>query len=67
MNSAVNFIQGTQVEVNAEDIARLSPLAFRHINMLGRYDFELSDAILQGKMRPLRDLSQIGQFEDFDE
>lgn len=67
MDSAVNFLQGTQVEVNAEDIARLSPLAFRHINMLGRYHFELSDAILQGKMRPLRDLSQMNQFEDFDE
>jgi hypothetical protein len=35
--------------------------------MLGRYHFEISDAILQGKMRPFREESQMDEFEDFDE
>lgn len=34
------------------DIARLSPIAWRHINFLGRYDFSLPDAIANGGLRP---------------
>ncbi len=67
MNSAVNFFQKTSVEVNVKDVARLSPLGFRHINMLGRYQFELSDAILRGEMRPLRQVNSMDQFEDLDD
>lgn len=67
MNSAVNFFQKTPVEVNVKDVARLSPLGFRHINMLGRYQFELSDAILRGEMRPLRQVNSMEQFEDLDD
>lgn len=36
------------------DIARLSPIAWRHINFLGRYDFSLPDAVANGGLRPLR-------------
>jgi TnpA family transposase len=38
-----------------EDVARLSPLSFEHINLLGRYIFTLPEAIAQGQLRPLRD------------
>ena len=38
-----------------EDVARLSPLGFDHINMLGRYAFILPDPIARGELRPLRD------------
>jgi len=34
------------------DIVRLSPIAWRHINFLGRYDFSLPDAIANGSLRP---------------
>ncbi len=44
-----------EVKVNSEDLARLAPLGFAHCNMLGRYHFQLSDSIRQGKLRPLRD------------
>lgn len=67
MDSAVKYLQRTPMEVNAEDIARLSPLGYSHINMLGRYHFEISEAILQGEMRPLREESQRDEFEEFDE
>jgi hypothetical protein len=41
--------------VHAEDVARLLPLGFDHINMLGRYAFILPDQIARGALRPLRD------------
>jgi hypothetical protein len=34
-------------QVLADDVARLSPLSFKHINMLGRYAFTLSDTVAQ--------------------
>ncbi|WP_431854118.1 hypothetical protein [Azospirillum sp.] len=37
-----------------EDVARLSPLAHEHINMLGRYAFTLSELVARGELRPLR-------------
>jgi hypothetical protein len=40
--------------VHDEDVARLSPLGFDHINMLGRYAFILPDSIARGELRPLR-------------
>jgi hypothetical protein len=39
--------------INDEDEARLSPLVYGHVNMLGHYAFTLSDAIINGKLRPL--------------
>ena len=34
---------------------RLSPLGFKHVNMLGRYAFTLPDTVARGELRPLRD------------
>nr|WP_272800857.1 Tn3 family transposase [Sphingobium sp. AntQ-1] len=36
------------------DIARLSPIFWRHINFLGSYDFSVPDAVANGGLRPLR-------------
>ncbi|MCD4830844.1 MAG: DUF4158 domain-containing protein [Anaerohalosphaeraceae bacterium] len=36
-----------------EDAARLSPLSYKHVNMLGHYSFFLADFITQGKLRSL--------------
>src|SRR5271154_2391340 len=41
--------------VRDEDVARLSPLGFDHINMLGRYAFTLPEMVARGELRPLRD------------
>lgn len=35
------------------DVARLSPLGFEHINLLGRYSFRLPESVLKGNLRPL--------------
>jgi Tn3 transposase DDE domain len=44
--------------VKTEDLARLSPLVFHHINLLGRYSFSLPDAVQRGQLRPLRNPSE---------
>ena len=46
-----------------EDIERLSPLGYDHINLLGRYSFSLSDEIRQGAFHPLRELKETEQEE----
>jgi TnpA family transposase len=54
MDAALDHLRSKGEEVRAEDIARLSPLADSHFNVLGRYHFTLSDSILRGELRPLR-------------
>lgn len=41
-------------DISQPDIARVSPLAFKHINFLGRYAFDLPKAVAEGALRPLR-------------
>lgn len=53
MDAAINRLRQQRVEVNDVDIARLSPLLYGHINMLGHYSFALADAIRKGVLRPL--------------
>jgi hypothetical protein len=38
-----------------QDVSRLSPLGFRHINMLGGYAFTIPDTVARGELRPLLD------------
>src|SRR5258708_5946660 len=45
------------LEVRPEDVERVWPLGFRHVNMLGRYSFNLSESLAHGDLRPLRDPS----------
>src|SRR5271170_3020201 len=44
------------------DIAHLSPLIWRHINFLGRYDFALPETVANGGLRPLRNPTSEGDF-----
>ena len=55
MDAALNQLRAEGFDVRDEDVARLSPLGFDHINMLGRYAFLLPDQIARGELRPLRD------------
>jgi len=47
--------QGQQVR--PEDVERLAPLRFQHINVHGKYHFTLPETVAQGHHRPLRPLS----------
>lgn len=54
LQRALEQWQQTEGEPAADEVARLSPLLHEHVNMLGRYDFTLSDRIAAGELRPLR-------------
>lgn len=55
MDKALEHLRNQGWDIDPDDVARLSPLGFIHINMLGRYYFELAEAIQNGGFRPLRD------------
>jgi len=55
MDAALDQLRAEGFDIRPEDVARLSPLGFEHINMLGRYVFILPDGIARGELRPLRD------------
>jgi hypothetical protein len=52
MDAAPDRLRADGYEVRDEDVARLSPFVRHHINMLGRYSFQLPN--LPGGLRPLR-------------
>ncbi len=55
-----NYMDAALKQLKAEgypaqpDVARLHPLRWGQINMLGRYAFSLPDAVVRGELRPLR-------------
>lgn len=59
INAALQQLEQEGLEIRAEDIARLSPLVFEHINLLGRYAFSLPEAVSRGELRPLRNASDL--------
>ena len=60
MDAALDRLRADGFDVRPEDVARLSPLGFKHINMLGRYAFTLPETVARGELRPLRDPNAIG-------
>ncbi len=53
MGEVLDYLRLNDVGVDQGDVARLSPLKHKHINMLGRYQFALPESVRQGKLRPL--------------
>jgi TnpA family transposase len=54
MQEALRQITTEGASVDNADIARLSPVTWRHINFLGRYEFSLPESVSNGSLRPLR-------------
>lgn len=54
MDAALGQLRMEGFDVRDEDVARLSPLAHEHINVLGRYAFTLPEQVARGELRPLR-------------
>lgn len=62
MQDALDHLQKRSLTILEEDVARLSPLRYRHINMFGHYSFTLAEHIRRGEHRPLSQLRlQFGQ------
>ena len=53
--AALELITAMGDEVLDEDVVRLSPLKWAHINLLGRYEFSMDPMVAGGDLRPLRD------------
>ena len=60
MDAALEQLRQEGYPVNPEDVARLSPLGFEHINLLGRYAFSLPESVAHGSLRPLRRPDDVG-------
>ena len=54
MDAALQQLRKEGIPTPVEDISRLSPLLFDHINLLGRYAFSVPEAVKRGHLRPLR-------------
>jgi TnpA family transposase len=53
--AALNHLRSRGEDVKPEDVVRLSPLEYQHINFLGRYSFALTESIARGELRCLRE------------
>jgi len=53
MQAALDHLRQQSMVIHEEDEARLSPLLYGHVNMLGHYSFTLADNVMNGKLRPL--------------
>lgn len=54
LDQVVSILAQEGVTVPPEYLAHIAPLSWRHINLLGKYDFDLSPAYGLDKLRPLR-------------
>lgn len=55
MDAALEHLRQNSAGVDADDVARLSPLEHQNVNFLGQYSFALSESVAEGELRPLRD------------
>ena len=65
MEAALTQLRTEGLAVQAEDVARLSPLVHKHINFQGRYSFALSEAVARGELRPLRNPDEPSEDEEW--
>lgn len=59
MDAVLTQLRKEGYPVLDEDVARLSPFAHPHINMLGRYSFEVHDSVARGELRTLRNPPEV--------
>jgi pyridoxine 5'-phosphate synthase PdxJ len=59
MDAAITQLREDGFDIRDEDVARLSPFVRHHINVFGRYSFQLPD--LPGGLRPLPDKDAIDE------
>jgi hypothetical protein len=59
IDAALEQLRVEGFPVREEDVARLSPLVFELINLLGRYAFSVPEAVQRGELRPLRSSSDL--------
>lgn len=61
LDAILNRLRASGKTVLAEDVARLSPLLFEHVNVLGPYHFELSPSLAHGALRAFAEPDRPGE------
>ncbi len=61
MQASLDYLRQQGKDVKEEDEARLSPLRDKHVNMLGHYSFTLTEQVLNGQLRPLKQSLEVDQ------
>ena len=61
IQASLDHLREQGKDVKEEDKARLSPLSYKHVNMLGHYSFTLAEQVLNGQLRPLKRPSELGE------
>ena len=51
------------LDIRPEGVERIWPLGFQHVNLLGRYSFDLPEQLIRGELRSLRDPSDAADEE----
>ncbi len=54
MQAAIDQLKAESYPVKEEDLVRLYPTRFQHINPYGRFEFEISVGLMPNGLRPLR-------------
>jgi TnpA family transposase len=54
MAAVIKQLRAEGKTVNEEDVARLSPARYEHINPYGKYRFEVEEGLSRSRLRPLR-------------
>jgi TnpA family transposase len=63
MDRALGDMRKPGMAILQEDVARLSPIGHEHVNVYGKYSFQLSESIQQGAFHPLRELEETESLE----
>jgi hypothetical protein len=58
MDAALKRVAKEEYFLRPEDVARLSPLTWQHINLVGRYTFSVPESVARGELRALRNPDQ---------
>lgn len=66
MEAALEHLRVQGLSLDSEDLARLTPLEHRTVNVLGQFSFALPDPIRNGALRPLRDPSEALEDEEWE-
>lgn len=64
MDRALEDMRQRGMTILPEDVARLSPIGHEHVNVYGKYSFQLAESIQQGAFHPLRDLDETESLEE---
>ena len=59
MGKVLDHLKRSGWPVAAQELDRLSPIIFKHINFFGRHHFDMAESIARDNLRPLLTQSDI--------